>query len=239
MKIARILTIAAIGFAAPAAANAATLGMSLTADNEFKVYLSTNNNVLGTFIGSGSNWQTAYNFSGITLTAPQTYYIQIIGTNWTSADHNPDHTQYGSGSLNGAPNNPSAILGSFTVSDPSYHFANGSTNLLTGPGYILGTPALDNTSWTKPTTLVQVFQQNGGGIWGAVNNGPIAGIDSGASWIWSATDNGQYADFSIEITDPAPTPLPAALPLFAGGLGLVGYLASRRKRKAFAVLAAA
>jgi hypothetical protein len=33
---------------------------------------------------------------------------------------------------------------------------------------------------------------------------------------------------------PAATPLPAALPLFAGGLGMVGFLARRRKRKALA-----
>jgi hypothetical protein len=36
-----------------------------------------------------------------------------------------------------------------------------------------------------------------------------------------------------------PTPLPAALPLFAGGLGVMGLLARRRKRKNTAALAAA
>jgi hypothetical protein len=35
------------------------------------------------------------------------------------------------------------------------------------------------------------------------------------------------------------TPLPAALPLFAGGLGVIGFLARRRKSKTAAVLAAA
>lgn len=38
---------------------------------------------------------------------------------------------------------------------------------------------------------------------------------------------------------PAATPLPATLPLFAGGLGLVGYLTGRKKRKAGQALAAA
>lgn len=33
------------------------------------------------------------------------------------------------------------------------------------------------------------------------------------------------------------TPLPAALPLFAGGLGVIGFLARRRKRKAAAIAA--
>jgi hypothetical protein len=34
------------------------------------------------------------------------------------------------------------------------------------------------------------------------------------------------------VSQVSPTPLPAALPLFAGGLGLVGFLARRKKRKA-------
>jgi hypothetical protein len=35
-------------------------------------------------------------------------------------------------------------------------------------------------------------------------------------------------------TGPDAAPLPAALPLFAGGLGILGFVASRRKRKATA-----
>jgi len=37
--------------------------------------------------------------------------------------------------------------------------------------------------------------------------------------------------------DPSPTPLPPALSLFAGGLGLFGFLGARRKRKAAAIAA--
>jgi hypothetical protein len=39
-------------------------------------------------------------------------------------------------------------------------------------------------------------------------------------------------DYQVRFSDPAPTPLPAALPLFASGLGVIGLLARRRKRKA-------
>jgi hypothetical protein len=46
------------------------------------------------------------------------------------------------------------------------------------------------------------------------------------------------AFFATVNYDVSQTPLPAALPLFAGGLGVIGLLARRRKRKATAVLAA-
>ena len=41
--------------------------------------------------------------------------------------------------------------------------------------------------------------------------------------------------FIDEVSAAAATPLPAALPLFAGGLGIIGLLARRRKRNANAV----
>jgi hypothetical protein len=34
----------------------------------------------------------------------------------------------------------------------------------------------------------------------------------------------------VDVSDVSPTPLPASLPLFAGGLGFVGYLTRRKKR---------
>ncbi len=45
--------------------------------------------------------------------------------------------------------------------------------------------------------------------------------------------------FIDNISAIASTPLPAALPLFAGGLGVMGWLARRRKRKNAAALATA
>ncbi len=51
---------------------------------------------------------------------------------------------------------------------------------------------------------------------------------------------GGYVNLSNSFSASASTtPLPATLPLFAGGLGFVGYLTGRKKRKAGQTLAAA
>jgi hypothetical protein len=41
-----------------------------------------------------------------------------------------------------------------------------------------------------------------------------------------------FDDMVVKITDPVAAPLPAALPLFATGLGMLGLFARRRKQKA-------
>jgi hypothetical protein len=51
--------------------------------------------------------------------------------------------------------------------------------------------------------------------------------------------DGNGSPFVAAITTSTETPLPAALPLFATGLGVMGWLSRRRKRKAIACLAAA
>jgi hypothetical protein len=43
---------------------------------------------------------------------------------------------------------------------------------------------------------------------------------------------GQFDNLTFNPTSAAPVPLPAALPLFAGGLGLLGWMARRRRGQA-------
>ena len=50
MRIVRLIAAAAFGLAAPLSAQADTLNLTLTADNAFSVYLSTNDSQIGTLI---------------------------------------------------------------------------------------------------------------------------------------------------------------------------------------------
>ena len=67
-------------------------------------------------------------------------------------------------------------------------------------------------------------------------------IDQTIDWTIMNSTTGNVLDpvtfeYSINVGDVSATPLPAALPLFAGGLGLIGLFGWRRKRKAQAVAA--
>jgi hypothetical protein len=64
-------------------------------------------------------------------------------------------------------------------------------------------------------------------------NGTTA-APSFAPGTFDVTATGTFADFpaTVTIADVATTPLPAALPLFAAGLGAMGFAGWRRKRNA-------
>jgi hypothetical protein len=209
-------------------AQATTLSGDLTVDNAFFAYLSTSPSTLGTPLTSGNSWPTTFSFTSGNL-ANETYYLNIEAIN------------YGG---------PGAFIGTFTLSDTGFEFANGSQTLSTDTADWLGifnstNSAVSPQPWLMPTGGVYSEGANGVGPWGTASQ-----ISASAVWIWpndvlSANGcqnlNGGFCtvDFSTPIFSTSATPLPAALPLFAGGLGLMGLISRRRKRNGAADIVAA
>jgi hypothetical protein len=228
MKSKAALIGAALSAIALNAASAATLTLNLIVDNQFDVYLSNNNAVLGTLIGSGSDWPTTFTFS-TPLTGSTNYYIQVVGTNWTTL--NPGTPPFAPGS-----DNPDAFIGTFSITGGGFQFANGLQTISTDAVSWFGVPKLDNTTWTDPTgNLVQAFGPNGCCIWGANKPGPESNIDSGAQWIWSNPDNGRFADISTAISAVPEISTWVLMLLGFAGIGIVAY---RRTKKASVEVAA-
>lgn len=176
MRVFRAALLAlAVALLATSAVWANSISGDLTADNIFTAYLSTSPTSLGTEIASGSNWQTAYGFSNVSLTPGTTYYLQVEGIN--SGTYNPSI-------------NPGAILGSFSLSG-NFQFSNGSQSLLT-----------DTTDWTYATTgfgagayapAAYGANNQSSTIWYGAHGGPIANISGNADWIWYNGDVGYLA----------------------------------------------
>lgn len=208
MKFSGALVIAALTLGACGSAGATTLTMNLATDNMFSLYISTDDAVAGDLLGTGSDWRTTSQFT-TDLTADTTYFIHIVGQNLGSY----------------APSNPAALIGSFSLSDTSYQFANGGSALDTD---ITHWSALDSSdgSWSTPTGAPQSLGVNGGpNIWTNNRPGAEANISLAANWIWSPTASSQYALFSTEITTRSAvvsaTPLPPTWTLLL--LGLAGF----------------
>jgi hypothetical protein len=110
-------------------------------------------------------------------------------------------------------------------------------------GFLQDTPTVSFTIAGKTYTSVLDVQFNGPtitsifGFSDTVNGDTLTSIGLTSFQLFgtgiSSTDGG-----TVTINAVAATPLPAALPLFAGGLGLLGMFARRRKQKASAFAAA-
>lgn len=72
------LTIALLICVAIAPATATELSGTLNVDNRFEAYISTDDSVQGTFLGSGTNWPTTYAIAA-TLNPGQDYFLHIRG----------------------------------------------------------------------------------------------------------------------------------------------------------------
>jgi hypothetical protein len=149
-----------------------------------------------------------------------------------------------------------ALVETFMFSDGSGNSVTGEINGLTvggngqaASGIIVQSftgPSFVNIDFTTPLSLNPVeFNSFSVDAFGNVNANS-ASVDALANTATSllelvfaggtgtfACDEGCTGNFSGAVTfSPAPTPLPGGLPLFAGGLGLIGFLARRRKQAA-------
>jgi protein with PEP-CTERM/exosortase system signal len=185
-----------------ASASATELSLSLTADNDFSVYLSTSDNTVGTLIGSGTDWPTTYTFSAA-LTAGTDYFLHIDANN-----------QGG----------PDGLLGSFGLSDSNFLFENSQTTLVTGTTDWAGNNTGFNGSYSSSN--ISDFGANGVGPWGY-----HPAISADADWIWygqGGLTNDSY--FSTEISAQSAAAVPdGGTTLGLLGLSLLGLVTLRRK----------
>lgn len=140
-------------------AQATVLSYSISMDDQFDIYLSTDNSVQGTLVGSGSPWMTTFTGSSFSLTPGQNYYLHVFGVN------------SGGG--------PAGFLGDFSLNGTDFVFANNTGNLLTNTSdWQVG-----DTGWNSYAVPVSEGT-NGVGPWGTRPS-----INGSATWIWSGTNS--------------------------------------------------
>lgn len=110
----------------------------------------------------------------------------------------------------------------------------------------LGDPVNPNNGLTFRAGQAVQFAPNGAAVLGtsatftvgsgfveySIVDNALFGNSFALSWAMTCANDITQGQVTLANNDLIPTPLPAALPLFAGGLGVMGLLARRRKRKA-------
>ena len=192
---------AATALAFAACASATTLTTKLAVDNGFTAYLSTSDIVQGAQFSSGHDWPTVVT-GAIELGTAATYFLQI--------DAYDDEGSAG-------------MLGEFSLAGTGYHFADGSTTVLTGSSLLTGNLTGFNGNYSAVTTINPANTSQWSGV---------SGIDAGAQWVWSRWydfDNVSYFRLEILADAPADVPEPASLGLM--GLGLLALSRFGKKAK--------
>ena len=151
----------------------------LTGDNAFDVYLSTDDNVEGTYLGTGTDWRTTYN-STRNLVAGQQYYLHIRGRN--SEDI-------------------SGFIGDFTLSGGHHVFPNNQTTISTNTSDW----KVSKTGWGNYQKASLVNGNNGVAPWGSR---PSISSSASWIWSADPyNDNPVY--FSLAISPPREAQSPA------------------------------
>ncbi len=204
----------------PAAAGAATITATTTADNTYTMYFDGVEIVSTTYPGDG--WKTAET-SVFTAAEGSDHVIAIQAANFTP---------FGG-------NNPAALLGEFVFDDGSGFQQSAQGRILTDGSWKIwtggpqGTPALDGLGrhWTDPDyddsawAMAYEIGPHGMGPWDQ-----IGGIDEQATWIWTqnyqtdAADSPVYFRKSLTVV-----PEPLTMLTLLTGLGATGRYFRRRR----------
>ena len=151
------------------------------------------------------------------------------------------------GSGAGSPTNSHGVPQYYTTADGKIYMSNVSGNPLSAPAS--GNPGFffregqsvvfDPNNTNTALDAATVTTVNGSYIdYSIVDNG-LLGNTFALAWDMTCANDVIQGLVTLGNTDLRGTPLPAALPLFAGGLGFIGLLARRRKQKNAAATAAA
>jgi hypothetical protein len=145
--------------------------------------------------------------------------FNIVGISGTVTENG---TPYSITGLISPPSDPGGYFGfnNIIYNGASYKFDTGGVGFYAAGGL--------NYYPADPSTAYNVYD----------NGYPNAQLSTTASYDVNTPFNGTYSITEITSGSSSATPLPAALPLFATGLGALGLLGWRRKRKAAAIATA-
>ncbi|WP_298940377.1 PEP-CTERM sorting domain-containing protein [uncultured Psychromonas sp.] len=158
--------------------NASVLTGNLTVDNEYNVYLSTDDNTQGILVSADSSWYESEIFTA-TLAAGTDYFLHVEGIDFSGFE---------------------GFLGNFSLDSADHLFSNSTAQLLTNTiDWTVSTTGWSN--YSNPSS----YGDNTAYPWYA-DTRPAIDVISAAEWIWSVDDTAQHVYFSTAITAvPAPS----------------------------------
>ncbi|MDL2320877.1 PEP-CTERM sorting domain-containing protein [Desulfosarcina sp. OttesenSCG-928-B08] len=188
--------------------HATTLNVTMTVDDGYFIYISTDDTVRGTQFGHSDAWNGAFRHSA-ELAAGVEYYIHVYAYNRTGYK---------------------GFLGVFDLAGTDHMFVNGTTTLITNTTDWQGGSASSPSTIPWGTSYIGLTDNGLNAEWPNSSWRYATSFPAEASWIWAGDTN--YAYFSTKIslpTSPNPVPEPATLLLF--GAGLAGLVAVSRKKR--------